>query len=141
MPKTRGRKARRNARRTNSRDRGRVRVATVRPGQDLSDLLTEDDHAHARAEADAAARGDAMSAYEHHEAALQVEGSLKPYKLRELILLGDEAPAWAYSRWCRDQAYWWMFLEEDPRIDDAVRQTMVVAHVDEVEEVLDSPAG
>src|SRR4051794_14972778 len=139
MPKTRGRKARRNARRTQSQDRGRVRVATVRSGQDLSDLLTEDDHAHACAEADAAARGDAKSAYEHHEPGLQVEGNLTPYKLRELVILGHEAPAWAYSRWCLDQAYRWMLLEEDPRVDDAVRQTMVVGHMDQVAEVLDSP--
>ena len=137
MPKTRGRKARRDARRTRSRDRGRVSIGTVRPGQDLSHLLTDDDHAHMRAEADAAARGDARTAYEHHEAGLQVEGSIVPYKLRELVVLGDEAPGWVYARWCLDQAFRWMLLEEDPRTDDAVRQTMVVAHWAQVQEVVD----
>src|SRR3954453_2321044 len=108
MPKSRGRKTRRHPRRPTSSGRGRVSVGTVRPGQDLSQLLTDDDHAHLRAEADAAARGDARSAYQHHEAALQVEGSIVPYQLRELVILGDEAPGWVYSRWCLDQAFRWM---------------------------------
>jgi hypothetical protein len=106
----------------------RVCIATLRPGQDLTHLLTDDDRAHMEACIDASARGEAMTAFEHHEAGLQVEGTLTRYQLRELALLGDDAPGWMFSRWCIDQAYRWMLHEQDPRTDQAVRQTMVIAH-------------
>ena len=73
MPISRKRKSRRKAGGKAARrtvPRGRRRVATVRPGQDLSHLLTEDDHELMRAEIDAGARGDALAAYDFHDAGL-----------------------------------------------------------------------
>jgi hypothetical protein len=115
----------------------RVRIATLRPGQDLTHLLTDDDVAHMQACIDASARGDALTALTHHEAGLQVEGTITPHQLRELALLGDDAPGWMYSRWCVDQAYRWMLHEQDPRTDQAVRQTMVIAHWEAVQALPD----
>ena len=129
MPKSRGRKPRRRTsrrRRNPSTDPGRVRA--VRPGQHLTHLMTAADLEHMDAHVDAAARGDAGESLWHLEQTLQVEGSLQPHKLRELVLLGDEAPGWMYSRWCVEQAYRWMLVQRDPRTDEAVRQTMIVAH-------------
>jgi hypothetical protein len=126
MPKSRKRKqTKKSSRRP---PRGRRRVATVRLGQDLSHLLTEDDHELMRAEIDAGARGDALAAYNFHEQGLQVEGGLYPYMLRELVVLGDDAPPWMYTRWCLDLAYRWMLCEEDPRINEAVRQLLLTSH-------------
>src|SRR5215211_6828218 len=134
MPKSRNRKIRRK-----SVQPRRRRIATLRPGQDLSHLLTEEDHELMRAEIDAGARGDALAALNFHEAGLQVEGSVRRYQLRELVILGDDAPPWAYSRWCLDVAYHWMLLERDPRVDDAVRQLMLCTHVDAAMATLDDP--
>jgi hypothetical protein len=128
MPKSRKRKPPRKA----DRKTGRRRIATLRPGQDLSHLLTEDDHELMRAEIEAGARGDALAAFNLHEAGLQVENGLYRYMLRELVILGEEAPPWMYSRWCLDLGYRWMLCEEDPRIEDAVRQLMVMSHWPEV---------
>ena len=137
MPKSRKRKPRRARGAVRPAATPRRRVATVRPGQDLSDILTEEDHRLMRAHMDAAARGDARAAYEHLVAGAMVEGTITPYLLRELVLLGDDAPGWMYSRWCADQSYRWMLLEEDQRTDTAVRQTMIMAHWDRVEPILD----
>ena len=133
MPKSRKRTIRQKSR------AGRRRVATLRPGQDMSHLLTSADHELMRAELEAGARGDALAALNLHEAGLQVEGSLRPYQLRELVILGDDAPPWTYSRWCLDLAYHWMLIEEDPRVDDAVRQLMLCSHVDAAAATLDDP--
>jgi len=64
----------------------------------MSHLLTDEDHELMRAEIDAGARGDALAALNFHEAGLQVEGSIRRYQLRELVIMGDDAPPWAYSR-------------------------------------------
>lgn len=138
MPKSRVRKSRRRTarrRRAPSSGQGRVRVATLRPGQDMTHLMTDEDIEHMDAHIGAAARGDAHEALWHLEQTLQVEGSLTPHKLQELVMLGDQAPGWMYSRWCVAQAYRWMLAERDPRTDDAVIQTMVVAHVEQAEHV------
>src|SRR5687768_12749500 len=136
MPKSRKRKTRSRGRRRDV-PRGRRRVGTIRPGQDMSDLITDEDRALMHAEIAAGARGDALEAYNCHEAGLQLEGGLYPYMLRELVILGDEAPAWMYSRWCLDLAYRWMLIEHDPRIDDAVKQLLVTSYLDESERLLD----
>jgi hypothetical protein len=114
-----------------------VRVATLRPGQDMTHLVTDEDIEHMDAHIGAAARGDAHEALWHLQQTLQVEGSLTPHKLHELVMLGDQAPGWMYSRWCVEQAYRWMLVEQDPRIDDAVIQTMIVAHAEQAEKVAD----
>src|SRR5690349_18954672 len=133
MPRSRKRRIRQ---KSHSRRR---RVATLRPGEDMTPLLTHEDHALMRAELDAGARGDALAALNLHSAGLQVEGSLRPYQLRELVILGDDAPPWTYSRWCLDLAYHWMLIEEDPRIDDAVKQLMLCSHVDAATAAQDDP--
>jgi hypothetical protein len=138
MPKSRGRKPRQRRRR--SRSSGRRIIATVRPGQDLTPYLSDDDYAHMRAEIDAAAEGDALATLEHFEASIQVGQSIIPHQLRELVVLGDEAPAWMYSRWCLDAAYRWMLFEEDQRVDQAVRQLMVTTHVEALPEPDDPTA-
>jgi len=88
---------------------------------------------------DAAARGDARAALEHHLSGLTVEGSLHPHRLREIVDLTDDAPGWVYSRWCVDQAFQWMLMNRDPRTDDAVRTVLTLAHLDHVEPLLDRP--
>jgi hypothetical protein len=106
----------------------------------MSHLITDDDVELMRAEIDAGARGDAVAAYNHQQAGLQVEGGMYPFMLRELVVLGDEAPPWMYSRWCLDLAYRWMMIEHDPRVDDAVRQLMLMSHWDRAESLLDDKA-
>lgn len=105
----------------------------------MSHLITDEDVEHMRAEIDAGARGDALAAYNLHDSGIQIEGGLYPFILRELVILGDEAPPWMYSRWCLGLAYRWMLVEHDTRTDDAVRQLMVMGHLEQVERVLDDP--
>ena len=138
MPKSRVRKSRRRTarrRRAPSTGQGREHVATLRAGQDMTHLMTDEDIEHMDAHIGAAARGDAHEALWHLQQTLQVEGSLTPHKLHELAMLGDEAPGWMYSRWCVEQAYRWMLVERDPRTDDAVVQTMIAAHAEQADEV------
>ena len=103
----------------------------------MSDLITDADVELLRSEIDAGARGDALAAFNHHRAGPQVEGGMYPSMLRELVVLGDEAPPWMYSRWCLDLAYRWMMIEDDPRVDDAVRQLMLMSHWGQTEPLLD----
>ncbi len=109
-------------------------MATLRPGEDMTHLMTIEDIEHMDAHIDAAARGDAREALWHLDQSLQVEGTLTPYQLWELVQLGDEAPGWMYSRWCADQAYRWMLHQEDQLPVDAVRQTMIVSYLRQAEE-------
>lgn len=85
---------------------------------------------------DAEARGDAGAALELHLAGPIVSESLTHHSLRELALLGDEAPAWMCSRWAVDQAQRWMLVNEDPRCDDLVRTVLASLHFDAVEPFL-----
>ena len=102
-------------------------------------MLTDRDRAELAAAADAEARGDARAAVQHYLAGLIVEESLRPHQLWEIADLGDDAPGWIYSRWCVDQAYRWMLLNQDPRTDDMVRVTLAVAHLDHAESLLEDP--
>ncbi len=79
----------------------------------------------------------ARDALWHLDQTLQVEGCLTPHKLRELVVLGDEAPGWMYSRWCVEQSYRWMLHKADPRTDEAATQTMIASHLDELEKVME----
>lgn len=45
-----------------------------------------------------------------------------------LARLGDHTPTWTVGRWVVQQAYRWMLLNVDPRVDDAVRLTLVATH-------------
>jgi hypothetical protein len=114
-------------------------VATLRPGQDLEPFLTEADHQAFEAEMEAAARGDARAALQHHLSGLIVEESIHPHRLREIVDLAEDAPGWVYSRWCVDQAYRWMLMNKDPRTDDMIRIVLAVAHLDHVEPLLEKP--
>jgi hypothetical protein len=97
-----------------------------------------DDVAHMMSAVDAAARGDIEGAIEHESAGLVVEESLTIPRLRDLAA-HDPAPAWAYSRWCVDQAMRWLLLQEDERTDAAVRLTLAATHADHVEGLLGDP--
>lgn len=70
---------------------------------------------------------------------LIVEESLHRHALREIVDLAGDAPGWVFSRWCVDQAFAWMIWNEDPRVADAVRTVLAVAHLDHVEPLLDKP--
>jgi len=111
---------------------------TVRPGQDLTPFLTPDDITRFAAAIDAAARGDVRATIEHELAGLVVEESLTVPRLEDL-LLSDPAPAWAYSRWCVDQAMRWMLFHEDPRTDEAVRLTLACTHAEKLDTLVDDP--
>ena len=116
-------------------------MATVRAGESLDHLITDDDRRLLELATEAEARGDAGAAWEHHVSALLVEESLTHHRLLELARLGDEAPAWMCSRWAVDQALRWMLMTEDPRCDALVRTVMAGLHFDQVESLLDDPVG
>ncbi|GAA1478207.1 hypothetical protein GCM10009623_26530 [Nocardioides aestuarii] len=101
----------------------------------MDHLITDADREAFEAEMEAAARGDAAGALAHHLSGLVVERSMHRYRLREIADLGEDAPAWIQSRWCVDQAFRWMLMSEDPRVDDAVRTVLVWAHLDQLERI------
>lgn len=88
---------------------------------------------------DAEARGDASGAWAHHMSGLIVEESLTHHNLRELALLGDDAPAWMCSRWAVDQSLRWMLVGEDPRCDEIVRLVLAGLHDDQLDRLLGDP--
>ena len=114
-------------------------MATLRPGQSLEHLLTEDDHRSMQRALDAEARGEAGLAWEEHMSGLVVEEALTHHRLRELANLADEAPAWMCSRWAVDQALRWMLVNEDPRCDDLVCTILAALHFSRLEPVLGDP--
>lgn len=111
-------------------------MASLRFGQSLEHLLTEDDRRSMQRALDAEARGDARTAWEEHMAGLVVEESLTHHRLLELARLGDDAPAWMCSRWAVDQALRWLLMNEDPRCDDFVRTVLAGLHFQEIEPLL-----
>jgi len=126
------------ARRARRRREG-GQVISVRAGQDLEPFLTADDRASYSAGIEAASRGDAAAALHHELEGLVVLESPYRHKLRELVALGDDAPAWVYSRWCADTAYRWMMFEEDPRIEKVVRYLLATTHLDHLGSIVDDP--
>ena len=48
----------------------------------------------------------------------------------EIVNWGAEAPAWAYSRWVREQAYRWLLIADDPRIENVLLTTVIAAYAD-----------
>ncbi len=70
---------------------------------------------------------------------LILEESLHRHRLRQIVDLGDDAPGWVYARWCLDQAYRWVLLNEDPRTDDMVRVVLAATHLDHVDLLRDDP--
>ena len=103
--------------------------------------MTDADRRHQEAWVDAAARGEPRAALEHYLAGLVVEGTTTRAKLSELARLVDQAPGWMYSRWAVDQAFLWMLFNEDPRVEQAVRQMMYVSHWDAVVDAVDDETG
>jgi hypothetical protein len=114
-------------------------VATLRPGESLEHLLTEDDHCSMQRALDAEARGEARLAWDEHMSGLVVEEALTHHRLRELVDLADQAPAWMCSRWAVDQAVRWMLINEDPRCDEVVRSILASLHFTRIEPLLDDP--
>lgn len=116
---------------------GRSQVVTIRPGQSIDHLLTDEDLRHFDAELEAAARGDALAALEHHMSTPVIEEAMGHHQLRELVQLGDEAPGWVYSRWAVVQAYRWMLHHQDPRVEEVVRLVLAGLHADHLDEIVD----
>ncbi|MBL0749270.1 hypothetical protein JI751_16740 [Nocardioides sp. G10] len=135
-PRNRSIRQRRRARQQRA-NAGRRVVATLRPGESLEHLITPEDVEILQKALDAEVRGDATGAWQHHMSGLIVEESLTHHSLRELAVLGDDAPAWMCSRWAVDQSLRWMLVCEDPRCDEIVRLVLAGLHDDQLERLLD----
>jgi hypothetical protein len=105
-----------------SRRRPRDTTPAERPSQRQMRQLT--------ACLDAEARGDVDAALEHFLALPHDRGAPQLQDLLVLQTLGDDVPAWAWSRWIRRQAHRWLLFEEDPRIREAVLHTIAAVHTD-----------
>ena len=95
----------------------------------MTHLMTDEDIEHMDAHIDAAARGDAREALWHLDQSLQVEGTLTPHQLQELVSWGPGARMDVLPLVCGAG------LSLDacgarPCTDDAVLQTMIVAYLD-----------
>lgn len=77
---------------------------------------------------EAEARGDAETALDAWRRGLRIEDSPHEADLLHLMRLGADAPAWTVARWLVNQAYRWMLLNEDPRLDTAVRLTLATTY-------------
>ena len=98
--------------------------------KDFASMLTDEDRREMELSMRAEADGDAQRALAHYYASPRVVGVPLPHHLHEIIDLGIEAPGWVWSRWVSGQAYRWMLVEEDKRVDDAVLQELVVGYPD-----------
>jgi len=96
----------------------------------VEEFMTEEDDRAMRDAAAAEANGDPALAIECLLRGIIVGGSPRLPLLRELVDLGGEAPSWAFARWVVDQAYRWMLMEKDPRVDDAVLSTIATCYPD-----------
>ena len=98
--------------------------------RDFEALLTDADVEQLLLCVEAGAAGDAARALRHYRNGPHVAGCPHEHHLHELVDLGDEAPGWVYSRWTAGQAYRWMLVEQDPRVERAVLETIRTAHAD-----------
>jgi hypothetical protein len=108
MPQSRNRRTRNQSASAHRRQRRRrydesraLRQGTV---ADAHAQLTLADRSSMSAAADAELLGDPVTALRHYESIACFEGSLHHRRLRLLAELGDEAPAWLWSRWLSVQA-------------------------------------
>lgn len=99
------------------------------PARDIQELFTEADKRHFGLCIEAEARGDAAAALGHYLASPHVDGSPQLHDLEVLSGLGDDVPAWAFSRWVCGQAHRWLLFEVDPRIRDAVLHTLMTVYL------------
>lgn len=138
MPVSRSRKSRNRSRRQRQRQRRRgaepheetISLDPRRFSEQLESILTDDDHREMERSADAEAAGDPVRALQHLLNTTRVVGSLHEHHLRELVALGDDMPGWGLARWVRVQAYRWMLLTQDPRVDDVALTTFICAYPD-----------
>ncbi|WP_298889978.1 hypothetical protein [uncultured Serinicoccus sp.] len=90
-------------------------MPTARLSDDQRDLPDEHDLRSLTLALEAGARGDAVASQAHDLDRTIVLESPARFILQDLIDHGEEAPPWAYSRWCVDLAYRSMLLAKDPR--------------------------
>ena len=120
----------------------RQQVVTLdprRPARQMRELLTEADQRHMALCIDAEARGDVDAALNHYLASPHVAGAPQLHDLRILRALADDVPSWAWSRWICRQAHRWLLFEVDPRVRDAVIQTLATVYTDLDALSLDDP--
>jgi hypothetical protein len=98
--------------------------------KDFASMLTDEDRREMELSMRAEADGDAQRALAHYYASPRVVGVPHPHHLHEIVDLGSEAPGWVWSRWITGQAYRWMLVEQDQRVNDAVFQEIVVGYPD-----------
>lgn len=102
------------------------------PARSLLDLPEEHDLQSIALALEAGSQGDAAASQVHDLNRTFVHESPARFILQDLIDHGDDAPAWAYSRWCVDLAYRSMLMAEDPRPETAVRHVMAALYPDAV---------
>lgn len=100
------------------------------PARELLDLPSEHDLQSIALALDAGAKGDAAASQAHDLNRTIVLESPARFILQDLIDHGDDAPTWAYSRWCVDLAFRSMLMAKDPRTDEAVRHVMLTLYPD-----------
>ncbi|MDO5502482.1 MAG: hypothetical protein Q4G67_04830 [Actinomycetia bacterium] len=86
---------------------------------------------------EAGRQGDAAASLAHELSGPVILETPRRYVLQDLIDQGDDAPPWAYSRWCADLAYGSMLMAIDPRTDEAVRLVMATLHLEAAERASD----
>lgn len=91
---------------------------------ELKALITDDVLAELDLSLLAEASGQVELAIEHFERHPLAESAPHRQYLYEMRDLGQGAPGWVVSRWILQQAHRWMFLNQDPRLQDAVFLTL-----------------
>lgn len=131
MPNSRNRRhrpTRAKTRRSMSQERRRARVETVAGAETesvaLRELLqgppTSKDLAAVTNSFESGKKGDLADCLRHELSGRYILESPHRFMLQDLLDQGENAAAWAYSRWCLDLAAQSMLLTNDPRFDRAV---------------------
>lgn len=103
----------------------------VPPGELIAYLdahRTDEDERWMRRCLEAEARGDAEAALDCYRRGVHVDGAPKQAELAHLAAVGADAPTWLVGRWAARQAYERMIVDQDPRLDDAVRAVLATTH-------------
>ena len=134
MPTSRTRRTRN---RSNA-DRKRNRASKVRAQRTsaaasseldaIHGLFTNADWQRIRRSEHAAAEGDLDKALELYDGIPQLAGSQLSRGMRQLRELGDDAPAWMWSRWVCEQAFRWVSPENEVRHEAALNLALEVAY-------------
>lgn len=82
-------------------------------------------------------QGDLAGCLRHELSGRYILESPHRLMLQDLLQQGDDAPAWAYSRWCLDLAAQSMLLTNDPRFDGAVESVTLALYPAAVDHLLE----